>query len=121
LFAAGAVAVPVPESETTFGLPVPFDVIVRLPLRAPAIDGLNAIVIVQLVPPATTPHVLPTIGNSDTELDTMLEIEIGDAPGLVTVTGEPPGLHADGLAAEAEARRHVEARSAAAAWSCRFH
>ena len=59
--------------------------IVRLPLRAPANGGLNASVIVQLAPPATTPQVLPTIGNSDTELDTMLEIEIVDAPGLVTL------------------------------------
>ena len=77
LFAEGGVAVPVPDNATTFGLPVPFDVIVRLPLRAPANGGLNASVIVQLPPPATTPQVLPTSGNSDTELDTMLEIEIG--------------------------------------------
>jgi hypothetical protein len=89
LFAVGATLVPVPDSDTVCGLPGAFDATVMLPLRAPAASGLNATVTLQFEPATTTPQVLPTIGNSDAELDSTLVIVADAVPVLLIVICVP--------------------------------
>jgi len=58
------VVVPGPVSVITWGEPVAFDVIVRLPLRLPAAEGVNVTLMLQLAPAARLPTQLPVAENS---------------------------------------------------------
>ena len=58
------VVAPGPARVTACGEPVAFDVIVRLPARFPAADGVNVTFIVQLAPAARLPTQLPVAANS---------------------------------------------------------
>ena len=102
----GGVVVPVPLTGIDCGLPLPFELTLRLALRAPFAAGLNATVTVQLPPAFTVAQPLPVIGNSVGELDVMLEIAtavpepfviVRFAPAVCTPTVCEPKLCAPGI------------------------
>ena len=90
---ASSVAAPVgavtpgPASVTACGDPVAFDVIVRLPVRLPAAEGVKVTFIVQLAPAARLPTQLPVAANSGVGRSRAAVIETFTVLLFVIVTG----------------------------------
>jgi hypothetical protein len=81
-----AVVTPGPDSAIACGDPEAFDVMVRLPLRAPAAGGVNVTLTVQVAPAASEPTQLLVAANSADGVAAAEVIETGNVPLLVIVT-----------------------------------
>ncbi len=98
------VACPVPESAIVCGLPLALLVMVRLPVRGPAVSGVNVTSIVHVAPGATdTPHADENEKSPLTLIDVMVRLPgpllvmVTVCGGLVVETGRVANVSDDGV------------------------